>query len=47
MKDERDNIKVPLQSEVNSKDGEFTTYDTTYGHCGLCGLLTCKGFCFK
>jgi hypothetical protein len=25
----------------------FTTYDTSRGHCGLCGRLTCRGECFK
>ncbi len=25
----------------------FTTYDTSRGHCGLCGSLTCNGTCFK
>lgn len=26
---------------------EFTAYDTSQGHCGLCGRLTCNGGCFK
>ena len=25
----------------------FTTYDSSRGHCGLCGSLTCRGSCFK
>lgn len=25
----------------------FTTYDSSRGHCGLCGRLTCNGDCFK
>ena len=25
----------------------FTTYDSSQGHCGLCGSLTCNGQCFK
>jgi len=25
----------------------FTTYDSSQGHCGLCGRLTCSGGCFK
>ena len=34
-------------SQKISKDGEFTTFDTSRGHCGLCGSLTCRGTCFK
>ena len=25
----------------------FPTYDTSKGHCGLCGCLGCNGGCFK
>lgn len=25
----------------------WTHYDTSRGHCGLCGSLTCRGSCFK
>lgn len=32
---------------VNSKPGEFTTHDSSHGHCGLCGSISCKGTCFK
>lgn len=28
-------------------EGGFATYDTSRGHCGLCGSLTCRGGCFK
>jgi len=31
----------------NSKSGDFTTYDTSHGHCGLCGSLSCNGQCFR
>lgn len=34
-------------SQKISKDGEFTTFDTSRGHCGLCGSFTCRGTCFK
>lgn len=37
----------PTQSQKNSKPGEFTTYDTSRGHCGLCGSIYCNGGCFK
>lgn len=47
LKDENgDNIPTS-QSLKNSKDGEFTTYDDSQGHCPLCGRLTCRGNCFK
>lgn len=36
--------KQSPHSEVNSG---FTTYDTSHGHCGLCGSITCNGNCFK
>ncbi len=45
--DENGRRRPPMQSRRTSKDGEFTTYDTTGGHCGLCGSLTCNGGCFK
>jgi hypothetical protein len=45
--DENGNHQVPMQSQRTSKDGEFTTYDDSRGHCGLCGSLTCRGNCFK
>jgi hypothetical protein len=32
--------------EKYDNDG-FTTYDTSNGHCGLCGSLRCRGNCFK
>lgn len=35
------------QSEKISKPGEFTEYDSSQGHCGLCGRLGCHGGCFK
>lgn len=46
--DEDGNKFVPVQTNnVTSKEGEFTTYNTSQGHCGLCGSLTCNGHCFK
>ncbi len=47
LTDEQGNNIVPTQSKRNSKEGEFTTYDMSKGHCGLCGRLTCTGTCFK
>jgi len=25
----------------------FPNFDTSHGHCGLCGSLSCNGNCFK
>ena len=36
-----------LTSKRNSKKGEFVTYDSSKGHCGLCGSINCRGGCFK
>ncbi len=47
LKDENNNNIVPSQSLCNSNDGEFTTFDTSQGHCGLCGKIECNGGCFK
>ncbi len=47
--DER-NIRKPLMQlpEVSKdSDSDFRTYDTSEGHCGLCGRLSCNGGCFK
>lgn len=47
LRDENGN-KIPAQKgECISKPGEFTHYDTSGGHCGLCGRLRCSGTCFK
>lgn len=45
--DEMGNHVPPMQSKRDSAEGEFTTYDMSQGHCGLCGRLTCRGSCFK
>ena len=45
--DEDGNRQVPMKSRVESKPGEFLTYDDSKGHCALCGRLTCRGECFK
>ena len=37
----------PMQSRVISKPGGCIEYDTSQGHCGLCGRLGCHGKCFK
>jgi len=37
----------PRQSKQISKAGEFTVFDSSEGHCPLCGDLHCNGQCFK
>lgn len=45
--DENGNRVVGTRSRTTSKEGEFRVYDTSQGHCGLCGRIDCKGYCFK
>lgn len=47
LRDERGQKIPPQHAKVLSKPGEFTYYDSSQGHCGLCGSLTCTGTCFK
>lgn len=47
VRDERGNLVPTLHSRKVSEPGEFTTYDSSNGHCALCGSLTCSGNCFK
>lgn len=39
--------RVPGPARVEDPNASFRTYDTSQGHCGLCGRLTCRGGCFK
>ncbi len=39
--------RIPYRSEIISKPGEFTVYNDSLGHCGLCGRIDCNGSCFK
>lgn len=47
LKDDYGNKIAPTQSERISRDDEFTSYDMSQGHCGLCGRINCNGGCFK
>ena len=47
LKDERGRDIPSRQSKKISKDGEFNIYDSSRGHCALCGDLYCRGGCFK
>jgi hypothetical protein len=45
--DERGNKVPPLQlSQTLTNTGSWDLYDTSQGHCALCGRLVCHG-CFK
>ena len=39
--------RVPGPAQKIDDGSNFTTYDTSQGHCGLCGSLRCNGGCFK
>lgn len=42
------NLYMPeMQAKPLEKSNGWTTYDTSKGHCGLCGRLDCNGKCFK
>lgn len=46
--DQNGDRRPPLQSAKEPDDGSgFTTYDTSQGHCGLCGDISCRGGCFR
>lgn len=45
--DEAGNHMPPLKTHKREIQAGFMVYDTTQGHCELCGYLTCKGYCFK
>ncbi len=47
LKDERGNNIPPSTSRVVSNPGEFTIFDSSQGHCALCGSISCRGNCFK
>jgi hypothetical protein len=39
--------RIPGPAEELTTPGGFRHYDSSRGHCGLCGRLTCNGTCFK
>ncbi len=45
--DENGNRQPPMQTSKKETSSGFTTYDSSDGHCGLCGNLSCNGSCFK
>ena len=47
LKDENGNNIPPSRTSKSYKNSGFTTYDSSQGHCPLCGSLYCRGNCFK
>lgn len=45
--DEMGNRRIPMQTIKMITDSKFITYNTSQGHCGLCGRLDCRGECFR
>jgi hypothetical protein len=45
--DENSNRRPPMQTVANKTLSDFSIYDTSCGHCGMCGRLDCNGACFK
>ena len=46
--DERGNRRPPMKTNtVVAVHSGWTEYDSSEGHCALCGSLTCRGNCFK
>ncbi len=45
--DENGNKIPPLVTSKSTESNGWREYDTSQGHCGLCGRLTCNGTCFK
>jgi hypothetical protein len=41
------NKYIPEQVQPIGESSGWMEYDTSQGHCGLCGRLTCRGFCTK
>jgi len=39
--------RIPMQTHHTTTSSGFTTYDSSNGHCLLCGSLACRGTCFK
>jgi hypothetical protein len=45
--DENGNRRPPMQAAETETHSGFTVYDSSQGHCGLCGRLDCRGGCFR
>lgn len=47
LTDERGRNIPPSTAKVKGISSGWRDYDTSQGHCGLCGSLYCRGGCFK
>lgn len=49
--DEVGNRRPPMRTQKlvsdHSDSGGWREYDSSQGHCGLCGSLTCRGWCVQ
>ena len=46
--DDQGNKRPPMRTEkVVGVFSGWTEYDSSQGHCGLCGMLTCRGYCVQ
>lgn len=45
--DEAGNHRPPMFSKIAPASSGFINYETSAGHCGLCGKLNCHYNCFK
>ena len=39
--------RIPGRPKRILTKSKFKEYDSSQGHCNLCGRLTCRGNCFK
>ena len=45
--DEKGNRRPPMYSKVVKESRDWPEYDTSQGHCGLCGRLGCREGCVQ
>lgn len=45
--DEKGNRRPPMYSKIVKESCDWPEYDTTQGHCGLCGRLGCHSNCIQ
>ena len=47
LKDENGDNIPPTYTSKKDTSSNFSTYDTSGGHCAFCGSIRCSGTCFK
>jgi hypothetical protein len=45
--DEMGNKIIPMNSKVIGESSGWKEYDSRQGHCGLCGRISCRGYCVQ